>query len=224
MVAAARRRRASPGRRRRLSALQSTTGGATARWRACRCALVWLCCMSGRLCCVFGQLCLQARPGRQPWRVLGRSLSARTPKCQTLVPRAGKRQPAEGVQSEPGGLPAALQEAQGRRHRLQGGARGRAASHRPPAAARARGARGGAGDRRDHGGDAGAALRVALCERALKVYSITALRCAADGCGLPLQAFRAYYKLRLERTNKKHLGKRAKRAAEAAAEEKDKAK
>ena len=38
------------------------------------------------------------------------------------------------------------------------------------------------------------------------------------------QAFRAYYKLRLERTNKKHLGKRAKRAAEAAAEEKDKAK
>ncbi|KAK9822367.1 hypothetical protein WJX81_002518 [Elliptochloris bilobata] len=39
-----------------------------------------------------------------------------------------------------------------------------------------------------------------------------------------MQAFRAYYKLRLERTNKKHLGKRAKRAAEAAAEEKDKAK
>lgn len=54
--------------------------------------------------------------------------------------------------------------------------------------------------------------------------SITALCSASDGCGLPLQAFRAYYKLRLERTNKKHLGKRAKRAAEAAAEEKDKAK
>ena len=54
--------------------------------------------------------------------------------------------------------------------------------------------------------------------------SFTAPRCASDGWGSPLQAFRAYYKLRLERTNKKNLGKRAKRAAEAAAEEKDKAK
>ena len=41
------------------------------------------------------------------------------------------------------------------------------------------------------------------------------------GC---LQAARAYYKLRLERTNQKLVGMRAKRAAEAAAEEKDKAK
>ena len=54
--------------------------------------------------------------------------------------------------------------------------------------------------------------------------SLTAPCCSSDGCGVPWQAFRAYYKLRLERTNKKHLGKRAKRAAEAAAEEKDKAK
>jgi hypothetical protein len=38
------------------------------------------------------------------------------------------------------------------------------------------------------------------------------------------QGERAYYRLRLERTNKKHLGKRTKRAAEAEAAEKDKAK
>jgi large subunit ribosomal protein L13e len=39
-----------------------------------------------------------------------------------------------------------------------------------------------------------------------------------------MKAARAYYKLRLERTNAKLVGMRAKRAAEAAAEEKDKAK
>ena len=39
-----------------------------------------------------------------------------------------------------------------------------------------------------------------------------------------LQAFSAYRQLRQERTNKRLAGKRAKRAAEAAAEEKDKAK
>ena len=38
------------------------------------------------------------------------------------------------------------------------------------------------------------------------------------------QENKAYYNLRLERTNAKHVGVRAKRAAEAAAEEKDKAK
>jgi large subunit ribosomal protein L13e len=38
------------------------------------------------------------------------------------------------------------------------------------------------------------------------------------------QGERSYYRLRLERTNKKHLGKRTKRAAEAEAAEKDKAK
>ena len=37
-------------------------------------------------------------------------------------------------------------------------------------------------------------------------------------------AERAYYRLRLERTNAKHLGKRVKRAADAEAAEKDKAK
>ncbi len=41
---------------------------------------------------------------------------------------------------------------------------------------------------------------------------------------LLLQNMRAYYKLRLERTNAKLVGKRAKRAAEAAADEKEKAK
>lgn len=61
-------------------------------------------------------------------------------------------------------------------------------------------------------------------ERVLGVCSLTALWCVSDALAMLLQAFRAYYKLRLERTNKKHLGKRAKRAAEAAAEEKDKAK
>lgn len=47
-----------------------------------------------------------------------------------------------------------------------------------------------------------------------------------QGCvlGLLKQAEKAYYKLRLERTNAKMVGVRAKRAAEAAAEEKDKAK
>ena len=39
-----------------------------------------------------------------------------------------------------------------------------------------------------------------------------------------VQNNRAFYKLRLERTNVKHAGARAKRAAEAAAEERDKAK
>ncbi len=39
-----------------------------------------------------------------------------------------------------------------------------------------------------------------------------------------VQAERAYYRLRLERVNKRHLGKRTKRAAEAEAVEKDKAK
>jgi len=39
-----------------------------------------------------------------------------------------------------------------------------------------------------------------------------------------LKENKAYYNLRLERTNAKHVGVRAKRAAEAAAEEKDKAK
>ena len=39
-----------------------------------------------------------------------------------------------------------------------------------------------------------------------------------------MQEEKAYYRLRLERTNKKLVGVRAKRAAEAAAEEKDKAK
>jgi hypothetical protein len=44
-------------------------------------------------------------------------------------------------------------------------------------------------------------------------------------CGVPIaQENKAYYNLRLERTNAKHVGVRAKRAAEAAAEEKDKAK
>jgi large subunit ribosomal protein L13e len=38
------------------------------------------------------------------------------------------------------------------------------------------------------------------------------------------QEEKAYYKLRLERTNAKLVGVRAKRAAEAAAEEKDKVK
>lgn len=41
---------------------------------------------------------------------------------------------------------------------------------------------------------------------------------------LCLQEEKAYYKLRLERVNKKLVGVRAKRAAEAEAEEKDKAK
>lgn len=41
---------------------------------------------------------------------------------------------------------------------------------------------------------------------------------------IPQQGERAYYRLRLERTNKKHLGRRTKRAAEAEAAEKDKAK
>jgi large subunit ribosomal protein L13e len=35
-----------------------------------------------------------------------------------------------------------------------------------------------------------------------------------------MKAFKAYYKLRLERTNKRHLGARLKRAAEAEKEEK----
>jgi large subunit ribosomal protein L13e len=39
-----------------------------------------------------------------------------------------------------------------------------------------------------------------------------------------MKAERAYYRLRLERTNAKHLGKRTKRAADAEAAEKDKAK
>ncbi len=39
-----------------------------------------------------------------------------------------------------------------------------------------------------------------------------------------LQEEKAFYKLRLERTNAKLVGVRAKRAAEAAAEEKDKVK
>lgn len=39
-----------------------------------------------------------------------------------------------------------------------------------------------------------------------------------------VQETRAYYKLRLERTNARHVGLRAKRVAEAAAEEKAKAK
>ena len=41
---------------------------------------------------------------------------------------------------------------------------------------------------------------------------------------LPKQAERAYYKLRLERTNAKHVGMRAKRLAETEAEEKAKTK
>ena len=43
-------------------------------------------------------------------------------------------------------------------------------------------------------------------------------------CFLPQEGQRAYYKLRLERTNAKLIGVRAKRAAEAAAEEAAKAK
>ena len=39
-----------------------------------------------------------------------------------------------------------------------------------------------------------------------------------------VQENKAYYNLRLERTNAKYVGVRAKRAQEAAAEEKDKAK
>ena len=39
-----------------------------------------------------------------------------------------------------------------------------------------------------------------------------------------VQENKAYYNLRLERANAKHVGVRAKRAAEAAAEDKDKAK
>ena len=39
-----------------------------------------------------------------------------------------------------------------------------------------------------------------------------------------LQNFEAYKKLRIERTNAKQFGPRAKKAAEAAAEEKDRAK
>ena len=39
-----------------------------------------------------------------------------------------------------------------------------------------------------------------------------------------VQENKAYYNLRLERTNAKYVGVRAKRAAEAAAEDKDKAK
>ena len=39
-----------------------------------------------------------------------------------------------------------------------------------------------------------------------------------------MQAERAYYKLRLERTNAKHVGMRAKRMAEAEAEDKAKTK
>jgi len=35
-----------------------------------------------------------------------------------------------------------------------------------------------------------------------------------------MKAFKAYYKLRLERTNKRHLGARLKRAAEAEKEDK----
>lgn len=41
---------------------------------------------------------------------------------------------------------------------------------------------------------------------------------------LLVQSEKAYYRLRLERVNKRHLGKRTKRAAEAEAAEKDKAK
>ena len=47
---------------------------------------------------------------------------------------------------------------------------------------------------------------------------------AIDTACLVLQSQRAYYKLRLERTNKRLVGVRAKRAAEAAADEKEKAK
>lgn len=68
---------------------------------------------------------------------------------------------------------------------------------------------------------------VPMCEFAVAVRDLLGLLFLSShltGLVCPLQAFRAYYKLRLERTNKKHLGKRAKRAAEAAAEEKDKAK
>ena len=49
----------------------------------------------------------------------------------------------------------------------------------------------------------------------------------SDLCCVPCgsaQEERAYYQLRLERTNKKLVGVRAKRAAEAAADDKDKAK
>lgn len=46
----------------------------------------------------------------------------------------------------------------------------------------------------------------------------------SDAALLVSQGERAYYRLRLERTNKKLLGRRTKRAAEAEAAEKDKAK
>ena len=50
----------------------------------------------------------------------------------------------------------------------------------------------------------------------LHLFHICAYTCA--------QAERAYYKLRLERTNAKHVGMRAKRLAETEAEEKAKTK
>lgn len=53
---------------------------------------------------------------------------------------------------------------------------------------------------------------------------ISSVECEGMTCNNAVQENKAYYTLRLERANAKHVGLRAKRAAEAAAEEKDKAK
>jgi hypothetical protein len=59
----------------------------------------------------------------------------------------------------------------------------------------------------------------------LTMRSVGATSQSADSASIVVtQAEKAYYQLRLERTNAKLVGVRAKRAAEAAAEEKDKAK